>query len=555
MKRIPKFLVILGAAAALAFGLFFVAQQGTDRGVAAILESDIAKAGGRYESIDYKSSGNVLTIRGLELPATGPGDSSVAIGLLRITGANPDGLERALDPAKAAGASKTERLFGALDIEDMHISNEKRDSDFKTVMMRDATIAPPARKAEGGLTVDDLKPRTREALIADALLRLKLSVLTLDGVSVTPKDGSPATIARIAVDKYEGGAIASLEANEIAVDGADAEGEPISLTARRLRSDELDLAPLIRASGDGSLPRTARDVPLLPGWMPKLGDIVVEGIAATSPEGSVTLDRIAMTDAQYVENISVGGALELAGLHLTLDDETGAELRALGYDELALDLSYRIRYDEEAATSRIESLVLSGRDMGQIKGSAEFGNVTFYRDVVGLTLPELLRGGQVVRVLQSVRLNGLELAYSDASLARRVIAHSAEQAGVTPQAYVADLVASLRSNKETYASDPFLASAYDAVASFLENPGTLRLKVAPETPPSLAEVATAMIGSPLLATRFLNATVEDFGPDGAPAPAAPTPAATQPAETPPADAPPADAAPAEAGPAEAGAAP
>ncbi|NWG45669.1 MAG: hypothetical protein HXY25_03865 [Alphaproteobacteria bacterium] len=513
MKRSLGLPAILALAAVLAIGLYFLVQRGTEGGVAVAIEKAITDAGGSFEDISYRAGANTVLISGLVLPTEGEDEGEIRIGQLRLVDPDPEGWRRAFAPPKPGDPGGAVRLFAALDLEEVSLSNERGRTEFAGLMAREASMAlREMPNAQAGIALDAFVTGSLREELAKAALRLSLNGLTLTDARLAPASAEPLLVDELKLVSYEAGRIDTVEIGGLRSEGRTAEGEPQTLTIGRITSRALDVSGLVRAIGENHLPGAGEPMPLVPVWAPQFEELRAEGLTATGSAGTIDIAGLTLTDTRYLGAIAVGGRLDLTGLRVPVDatgtDGSATQLAALGYETLLIDLGYRLAYDDSTAISRIEDFSLSGAEMGTLSLAAEFGNVTFYRDIVGLTVQDLVEGGQLTRILQGVRLNGLTLTYADDSLVRRLLAEGAEDAGEPLEAYVRNYATELRTAARDYTADPFLQRAHEAAADYIEAPGSVTLELAPETPPSLAEIAAIVTLAPLMAARVLNLSIE-----------------------------------------------
>jgi hypothetical protein len=116
--------------------------------------------------------------------------------------------------------------------------------------------------------------------------------------------------------------------------------------------------------------------------------------------------------------------------------------------------------------------------------------------------------------LQTLFLNGISLRYDDNSITGKLLDFAAKQQGVTRDALIAQLVASLPAQMDSGGSDPtppaVMKTMQAAVRAFLTDPHSIEVKLAPATPLGvLGIVAAAMQPDNLVQQVGLKVLVND----------------------------------------------
>lgn len=149
-------------------------------------------------------------------------------------------------------------------------------------------------------------------------------------------------------------------------------------------------------------------------------------------------------------------------------------LTEAGYNELVLDYDGSTHYDATEGVLEA-SQHLAGHDAGALTLSLRMEHYP----AVSATSGE---SAAAMAPLLQAELAHLELRYDDASLADRLIRAYAARTGGDVESARARLLAALEARRAGFAAKPELLASLDALASFLREPHSLTLALAPPQP-------------------------------------------------------------------------
>jgi hypothetical protein len=234
--------------------------------------------------------------------------------------------------------------------------------------------------------------------------------------------------------------------------------------------------------------------------------VALEGIDAAAPDGStVTVGAIRATVEERDLAIAAAGSFGIDDLVFDIsawDEPAESQMRALGYETLTMDLDGRGRWEAASGRTVVEDVTVAVDDLGTLTLGAAFDGLT------ETTLADLGANaadfGQLLTLLQTVTLSNLTVSYSDAGLTGRLVTDAAQRAGVPEEALVQGLVATIPDALAILNAPEFTASVTDAARTFLADPGTLRIAIAPGAPVAVAEVIGAALMNPGSIPGLLN---------------------------------------------------
>jgi hypothetical protein len=238
---------------------------------------------------------------------------------------------------------------------------------------------------------------------------------------------------------------------------------------------------------------------IVPGKMSgeRVEQVAVTGVVLTTEDAkTIPIQSIAFSSSDWIGDTPHKGSFELKGLVAPLDpkDEDVAQLRALGYDKVTLDVAASGAWDDKAGRLDIPALTISAADMGALKISATIGGVT-PAVVEGLKKAEGDQAKQM-ELLQSLSVEALALRWDDASPAPRLIGMQAKQQGVDSKTYAKQLKLLLPAVLSMIGNKDFEKKVADAAGAFLEAPKSLTLAARPKAPVPFGQIMGAAMMAP-----------------------------------------------------------
>lgn len=254
-------------------------------------------------------------------------------------------------------------------------------------------------------------------------------------------------------------------------------------------------------------------------WAKVYDDVSIDGLSATRG------DKPFMSwDTLSAEVTDAGASLikstsQIKNLFLDLEQAPNADpatvtaLKDLGYAQLRIDAQGDGSYDVQSGRVAIDNLVFD---------IAEFAELSMSYVMTGYT-PEVARQvnqlsavqpgqspdlGQIFQIASKLKLESLDIALKDDSGTRKLLDYFAAQQGQTGD-QIANMAPIMISAAMRQIQAPeFTKTVSDAVASYLQNPGTLRVSVMPDEAPTFSAIAQAALQSPKFVIDLLDVKVE-----------------------------------------------
>lgn len=205
-------------------------------------------------------------------------------------------------------------------------------------------------------------------------------------------------------------------------------------------------------------------------------------VSLVDPPQDIRIDEILVHDVDLAHEIPDRLDVDIRGVHLDADQPRLAALHPYlagpGKAELVLDLHCRYRYDRSQRRLAVETLRIDVADAGRLELRIE---------LLDIDLPHLVRHLSdriyLITALPGVSLAAAELDYTDATLARRLLAAWAARTGRSPEEAAEALAGDLQ--QLIGGTDrPITRKAVEGIKTFIEDPGTLHVAAAPPAPVS-----------------------------------------------------------------------
>lgn len=176
-----------------------------------------------------------------------------------------------------------------------------------------------------------------------------------------------------------------------------------------------------------------------------------------------------------------------------LDDDGKKALADLGYESLVLSAEGQGRWDPEAATATVENLVLSGENAGTLSVSLKLGGIT--PDLVA-KLGTITSFEEALGLAQGVNIQNLAINLDNSSLVERVLDLQAREQGTDRDTFVQGLNAGIPMMLGALQNQAFQDKVANAASTFLTDPKSLKVSVAPANPVPVAQIMGAAMMAP-----------------------------------------------------------
>lgn len=222
--------------------------------------------------------------------------------------------------------------------------------------------------------------------------------------------------------------------------------------------------------------------------------------------GEVTIDRIYVETGNLVDDIAQDNSGSVEGLVLTSDlfPDTGFKPDTFGYDKLTIDLTWDVSRDIAASTLTINDFSVSIAEGGDLSLSGVIGD---------LPDPRALNDAGAESDIAKTKVHELSVRYDDNSLAGRVLDFLAQRQGLSRADYAKQITDALPFLLLAINNPAFQEQVAGAIGGFLQNPQSLSIELAPETPVSGDDLMALVKSEPGTIPDRLKASVTANTPE------------------------------------------
>ncbi|MPZ58543.1 MAG: hypothetical protein GEU91_19035 [Rhizobiales bacterium] len=348
-----------------------------------------------------------------------------------------------------------------------------------------AQALPAELNMDGGTGSGSLNPEQQKqaaAYASDILRFARIGRYHIEGISVSLPGRGGFSIGAITV-----GGLSKRGIERIEITGFD-----VRMPGAPLRFDRFELQginygalvdALLSAAGSGGKPDfSPAQVAQL---MPRLSVMRLSRLDVETPQGLVALADLSFELAERGEATSTSSALSGLTIDLRrLDANDGRDkLIALGYGPLIADAQARVSWLPKHRALVVETVGLSLDRVGRLDVAARLENVDIEKAFADPMA--------AADVMSEAWLGPIQIRLANLGLAERFYADTARSAGLPQDAVRAGLAAEMRS-QAVNSFGPLLAGrSADAIAEFLQSPGTITARIAPaagQRPLTVAEI-------------------------------------------------------------------
>lgn len=233
----------------------------------------------------------------------------------------------------------------------------------------------------------------------------------------------------------------------------------------------LDLGLDAAETGRGPEIEPSRIVDLVP----QIGAVRLAGLAATTPDGPVTLDALAI-EIDRPDRLPERLALAVTGLALPVGPDDGADgrevLARLGYATIRTDMRTQLRWLPADKALVLDDTTLAVADAGRITASVRIDGVDLDAALADPDRADTILAGRA-------RLGGVGVTITDLGLADRFYADLAKSAGVTVPAARDRLATETRAQAAEAFGGALAPAALDKIAAFVRRPGRIAVAASP----------------------------------------------------------------------------
>ncbi len=228
-------------------------------------------------------------------------------------------------------------------------------------------------------------------------------------------------------------------------------------------------------------------------------------VARQTDPGEISIDRVEVESGNVVDNHAQDSKGRVENVTLSPDlFPTGLTPDAIGYDKLALDVSWDSSRDMAAKTMTIRDFTIDIHDGGTLTIKGVMGN---------LPDPRVLDDAGAASKASGTEVHQLTVSYLDNSLAGRILDALAKRQGLNREEYVQQLSAALPFLLLTLNNPAFQKQVSAAVKGFLANPHSLRISLDPDAPVSGSDILSLLKTDPSTVPDRLKASVTANTPE------------------------------------------
>ncbi|WP_346912462.1 hypothetical protein [uncultured Roseibium sp.] len=180
-----------------------------------------------------------------------------------------------------------------------------------------------------------------------------------------------------------------------------------------------------------------------------------------------------------------------------LDGEAQKTLSDLGYEKLTLSAEGQGRWDPEKETLEVKNLKLSGAEAGSFALNLSLGGVS--RDVITKLSATEGDPESAMGLVQGISIQNISIRLDNSSLVERVLDMQAREAGMDRATLVQQLSAGLPMMVSILQNPSFQEKVVTAATTFLNDPVSLEVTVAPANPVPFAQI----MGQAMMAPQTL----------------------------------------------------
>jgi hypothetical protein len=318
--------------------------------------------------------------------------------------------------------------------------------------------------------------------------------VVISGLAFSDEDGeTTVTFDRTVVVAPEERSEGGFEAEEIELTAGTISGQSTGSVESATITDVTVLSPeetAARQLSQGIVYSTAEAAGIRLTPPEQTGEIGIETIFI---EVGDIVDDVPQASSGYVEGISVPGAMF---------GEGPMTPQALGYDDLQFEIRWEGGRDPATDELTVEDFTLTMLDGGSLTLTGKVGNLPFAR------IEDPTASADAA---SQVTIHNVTLEYVDESLTRRILDTMAQAQGMTGEQYGQQLAAALPFMLAAINNPAFQQQLAGALGAFLQDPQSLTIEIAPESPVTGAEIMQIVSTAPQTLPDRLNANVSANG--------------------------------------------
>lgn len=271
-----------------------------------------------------------------------------------------------------------------------------------------------------------------------------------------PSEQTEIALGLFDVDKLGEGKLASAKLSGLKVD-VKQDGALVSLG--EVAISDVDYSSLVAGNPSGLMVKKAA-----------LSDLLVD----VPESGKISLANAMTEYTRFEQSLPAAGVSTFSGLAITdIRDPEGREaFQKLGYDGVSFDMEMRFDWKSDTGAFALETFKITGKDMGVFSLAFVLGGLDY----------DTAASGDAFALLDTLRIESLDVRYDDNSLVGRVMKAAAADQGGDPEMIKAMILTMLDEQRRQVSKNPIAVDAIKGLKSFVEQPKNISLALRPNEP-------------------------------------------------------------------------
>lgn len=200
-------------------------------------------------------------------------------------------------------------------------------------------------------------------------------------------------------------------------------------------------------------------------------------------------------------------------------EKARAQLGALGYDQLKIDVNIALDWDMNTGIMNLNEYKIGLKDMGAINLQMSVGGYdeTMFNKLRAMNVQmsamdpatQMALGLKTQAEMAKLTLNSAKISFSDASITNKIIAMFAQGSGQNADDMKAALPFMLAQAMQPFQMEALTQKFVGVAKAFLANPGTVSITAKPETAITFGELADIGKSNPVALVEKLNVDAEN----------------------------------------------
>jgi hypothetical protein len=271
-----------------------------------------------------------------------------------------------------------------------------------------------------------------------------------------PEEQTDVTLGLFEIDKLGDGKLGSAKLSGLKVDVKKNGG---SFGLGEIAVSDVDYSALVAGNVSGLMIKKVN-----------LSDLVVD----VPNSAKVTLASATTEYTRFEQSLPAAGVSSFNGLAISeIRDPEGREaFQKLGYDGASFDMEMRFDWKSDTGAFALETFKITGKDMGVFSLAFVLGGLDY----------DTAASGNAFALLDTLRIESLDVRYDDNSLVGRLMKAAAAEQGGDPEMIRAMMLTMLDEQRRQVSKNPIAVDAIKGLKSFVEQPKNISLTLRPNEP-------------------------------------------------------------------------